>query len=272
MNLRLLFSLLLLAATAALVGWQAQQTDLQGHPLLPDSQTLQCSPTYTFRQAYPEPAQDIKDHAANLMINGWLELDVCSPGVLTIQAESALANNQGPRLEIALNSVPIFEEEIRQPQELRIPVSRAGHLTVGYFNDFYSSEYRAVSLQDFKLQSDACSSFEVTVPGEGGGSWNRDTNFLSFVLGTRATLQPCAAGQLSLKLAGSAAAGQAPMVVFRQNGRELKRVTAESEPVTLTLPVSASPLEIQFLNPYFKELGDRNLYLKHIEFIPEQRP
>ncbi|MDO4264402.1 MAG: hypothetical protein Q4C67_09405 [Deinococcus sp.] len=263
-----LLSLLLPAAPAALIGWQAQRADLGGQVLNPDSGRLKCPAAPTFRQAYPEPTADITGQAINLTTNGWLELDVCGPGTLHIDAEGPLAENEGPRLEVALSSERIFEREIHEPQRLSVAVPRAGHLTVGYFNDFYKSEYRSAGLQGLKLTGEHCDTFELTTPAEGGGNWDKNANLLSFVLGTQATLQPCAAGRLSLKLSGSAAAGEAPLLEFEQRGQELKRVRAQTTAEELTLALSGEPLHIRLLNPYFKELGDRNLYLKHIEFVP----
>ena len=264
-----LFSLLLPIAIITLIGWQASQADLKGQVLSPDSEHLQCPATPTFRQAYPEPTQKINGQTVNLMSNGWLELDICGPGTLRVSAESSLAENEGPRLEVALNSGRIFEREIREPQELDINIPKAGHLTVGYFNDFYKSEYRNINLHDLKFISKGCDTFEITTPVEGGVTWEEKANTLNFVMGTEVTLQPCDAGQLRLKISGSAAAGIAPVVTFEQVGQELARVSAQATPMALTLSLSAEPLYIRFLNPYFKELGDRNLFLKHIEFLPE---
>lgn len=259
-----------LVALTALVTWQAQRLPLQGQPLRADTSSLECRTPARFAVEFPGEAspRPLPDQSYNFMGNSWLTTDVCAPGTLRLVAEGQVAGGAAPRLEVALNSRVIWQGEFTQLREVRIPVPGAGHLTLGYFNDYYRSEYRSALLENLKLEGPGCETFEVTVPGDAGGGWDPSSRAVSWLFAPPITIQPCAAGRLTLRASGQAGGGAFATLSFTQEGRELRRVTLKAEPQNLALDVSASAIQVRIVNPYFRELGDRNLYLRSVDFTP----
>lgn len=54
----------------------------------------------------------------------------------------------------------------------------------------------------------------------------------------------------------------------KQDGREIRRIQLSDQPQQVEIAVTAQPLEIRIANPYFQEIGDRNLTLRKIQFVP----
>jgi len=265
-----LAAVLPLAALTALLTWQAQRLSLQGRPLQADTASLECMTPARFDLGFPTatPPQPLPDQAFNFMGNSWLTMNVCTPGTLRLTAEGQEAGGDAPRLEVALNSRVIWQGEFMQRREVSIPVPSAGHLTLGYFNDYYRSEYRSALLQELKFEAPTCQTFDVSVPGDAGGGWDPGSRAVSWLFAPPITLQPCGAGTLTLRASGQAGAGAFATLAFTQAGRELQRVRLGAEPQNLTLDVASKPVQVRILNPYYKELGDRNLYLRAVKFVP----
>ncbi|WP_104992107.1 hypothetical protein [Deinococcus sp. NW-56] len=258
---------------AALLGWQAQRLALGGAPLKADATPRTCTTPPRFRVGYPAEAAppSLPDQAFNFMGNSWLVADICAPGSLRITAEGQAAGGDAPHLEVALNSQVIWQGEFTGRREVNIPVPGPGHLTLGYFNDYYRSEYRNAVLERVNFEGrDGCEAVEVTVPENAGGAWDPNGRTVSWLFAPQVTLRPCAAGTLTLQAYGQSGGGTFSTLAFAQNGRELRRVRLSEVHKELRLNVASSPVQIRILNPYFQELGDRNLYLKAVVFSPNQ--
>ncbi|GGK25229.1 hypothetical protein GCM10008955_18620 [Deinococcus malanensis] len=261
-----------LVALTALLTWQAQRLPLQGQPLQSDTSSLECTTRARFDLGFPTttPPQPLPDQAYSFMGNAWLTTDVCTPGTLRLTAEGQEAGGEAPRLEVALNSRVIWEGEFTQRREVSIPVPSAGHLTLGYFNDYYRSEYRSALLQELKFEAPVCRTFQVSVPEDAGGVWDPGSRSVGWLFAPPITLKPCGAGTLSLRASGQAGGEAFATLAFTQGGHELLRARLGGQPRNLTLDVGATPVQVRIVNPYFKELGDRNLYLRTLKFVPER--
>lgn len=266
-------STLLPLAVTALVAWQAGRLPLNGPVISPDVRLRGCTLPPTFKVAFPVGAPPVRSLATGaqsytLMVNGWLTADICQAGTLRVVGEGEVAGGAAPQLRVALNSKVIWIGAFTDRREVNIPVPGAGHLTLGYFNDFYSSDYRSAFLEQVSLNSSDCGTFDVHVPSDAGGSWNPAARSVGWLFAAPITLKPCAAGTLHLRASGREGGGKFATLEFRQAGKVLREVQLSVTPQALTLSIGGAPLEIRILNPYFKELGDRNLSLREIEFRP----
>lgn len=191
---------------------------------------------------------------------------ICEPGELVLRLESQLGGPEAPRLTVGLDEASLGEWAITQPRELRIRIPKAGRLTLGYFNDYYRSEVRMVTYEQFKLDA-PCQTLGVEAPPETGGGYDAVNNRAWATAAVPITLKPCAAGSLSFRLLGTSAAGTAPRVEVTQNGESLRQLTAGSRQL-VQVPVGAGEVSLKLLNPYFKELADRNLLVRSVTFRP----
>lgn len=255
-----------------LLTWQAQTLPLSRPLVAPDTRPGTCAAPPLFEVAFPRDGASVSRRGAVqshvFMGNGWLTAEACRRGTLRVVGDGRVTGGAAPRLEVALNSRVIWSGEFSRRREVQIPVPAAGHLTLGYFNDFYRSEYREALLSRLSFQSASCARVAVEVPPEAGGGWNSATQSGAWIFGTPVVMTPCGAGELRLRLVGRRAGGASPAVRFRQAGQTLRDVQLSGQPQDVTLQLSDAPLEVQILNPYFKELGDRNLALPELEFIP----
>ncbi|MEW6422672.1 MAG: hypothetical protein AB1511_13235 [Deinococcota bacterium] len=261
----LLTPLLPLLAVAALT-----QRSLAA-PDLPLSQPiLNCTQPPTYRVGYELEAGGLRPEGGGFKFWGEsrLDTDLCSAGVLLVTAEGQVAGGAPPRLDIALNSRSLASFTFGAPRTVRVPIPGPGRLTLGYFNDYYRSEARIASLENLRFRGRACRDLGVTVPPETGGSWNPSTRTAFLVTDVPMTLRPCAAGELTMRVLGRPGNGIFPILELEQGGRRLARVQTSGVRQPLRLDVAPGPLTIRLTNPYFKELADRNLMVRQLEFRP----
>lgn len=266
-------STLLPLAVSALVAWQAGRLPLNGPVISPDVQPRGCTLPPTFKVASPADAAPMQTFSTGpqsytFMSNGWMTADICQAGTLRVVGEGQVAVGAAPQLQVALNSRVIWTGAFTEKREVNIPIPMAGHLTLGYFNDFYSSNYRSASLERLRFTSAGCETFEVEVPSDAGGSWNPAARSVGWLFAAPITLKPCDAGTLHLRASGRQGGGKFATLEFKQGGKEIRKVHLSATAQALTLSLNRVPLEIRILDPYFKELGDRNLSLREIEFSP----
>ncbi|GAA5441461.1 hypothetical protein Dcae01_02998 [Deinococcus caeni] len=260
------------ALVTALIAWEAASLPLTtAHDLLvPQSKT--CTAPVHFKVAFPYDDSPVKpidsSEAYTFMINGWLSADVCQKGTLLITGQGQIADGAPPILQVALNSQLIWKGEFSRLSTVEIPIPRKGHLTVGYFNDFYSSDYRNAFLERVRFQSATCQTFAVNVPADAGGGWNAQTQSLGWLFATPITLKTCSAGSLIFNASGRKGGKAFATLEVKQDGREIRRIQLSDQPQEVEIAVTAQPLEIRIANPYFQEIGDRNLTLRKIQFVP----
>lgn len=265
-------------AVSALVTWQADQLPLRSPVIAPDSKPADCKVPLKFKvafQTYKGPVPGLipiseSVQSNTFMENSWLTADTCQAGTLRVVGYGQVAGGAAPQLQVALNSEVIWTGAFAAAREVAIPVPTAGHLTLGYFNDFYSSDYRGVTFDQMRLNSPSCQGFDVQMPPDAGGWWNPETRSGGWIFKPPVTVKPCGTGQLQLKVTGRKGGGAFAILAFKQGGRNIQQVQTSEHPQELRLDLSGEPLEIRILNPYYKELGDRNLSLREIEFRPIQ--
>ena len=268
-----LISCLSAAAVLAAVGLVTSQARPPAHTiqLLLEEKQLNCKEPPTFRTGYQREEGGIRPIGAGFSFQGvsWLEADLCTPGTLVMTAEGESADGQDPILQIALNSEVLSTQTFGPRRSVNVQVPNRGKLTLGYFNDYYRSDARIATLEAIQYSDLSCGNLKINVPKETGGQWIPEAKTASLVFSVPMTITPCSDGQLSLKVVGRAGAGEFPLIEFRQNKKILAKITTGINRQAVLLNVLAMPITITLVNPYFKQIADRNLNLLRVQFIPE---
>ncbi|WP_135229247.1 hypothetical protein [Deinococcus fonticola] len=197
----------------------------------------------------------------------WIETRLCQAGRLTLEVQGREAGDEKPRLHVFLNSREIARIDAAvQRQTLELALPEAGLLRLAYLNDYYRSEVRSAVLEEIRLVGAPCTGVKaVQLPPNTGERWAAATVFTSHAT---LTVQPCSAGQLQFKAVGRSGAGRFPVLTIEQGGRLIKTLHAGAMRQLVRVPVGEQPLSITLTNPYFKELADRNLFIRRWRFQP----
>ena len=231
-----------------------------------------CNQPPIFKTGYQRESNGVSAIGKGFDFQGvaWLETHICSSGTLQVVAEGKAANGQDPLLQIGLNSETIASEAVGRRKYISVYLPNPGQLTLGYFNDFYRSDARVATLDHISFYGTGCNSLKVVVPPATGGQWEPESRTASLVSNVPMTIEPCSIGSLSLHVMGQAGKYILPLIEFRQAGKHLSTVQTTTERQLIQLSVIALPVTISLINPYFKELADRNLKLISVRFIPDK--
>ena len=265
-----------LAITAGLA-WSSQRS-LIAAPLPFSVPTSVCSGPArsqpSFRVEYQHSDQSLLAAGQGFRFQGvaWLGAQLCSPGTLRLSADGEVADGEAPRLIVTLDNQVVRSEPVGRLRTLRVRVPSAGHLRLAYLNDFYRADVRIADFQKFSLEGTTCPApgVKVTAPGP-GAVWNADTGLATLTWAGPLKLRPCGEGVLHLQLRGRSAHGTFPALRVEQAGRPEQALIATDGWSRVSLPVGAGEISIQMTNPLNQTLADRNLNLRSIEFVPDQR-
>lgn len=233
---------------------------------------LSCTQPPKFRVGYQRESNGLQPRDGGFSFQGlsWLETDLCTPGTLILTAAGEVAGGEAPILDVALNSKMLTRESFDRQRTVRLRVPEAGRLTLGYFNDYYRSDARVATLENFSMKGDTCRTLQaVDVPPETGGDWSPSTATATLVAAVPMTVIPCGSGELTLRVVGRAGGKVFPVLKFQQGGRTLLQIPTRETRKAVLLKVTPEPLTVTLINPYFKQLADRNLHIRRLEFRPE---
>ncbi|MFB9995352.1 hypothetical protein ACFFLM_25760 [Deinococcus oregonensis] len=271
MNARINFlSVLPLLLLTGVVTWQSQQpfSNTVLKAVEPESG---CTQPPSFRTGYQREGNGVSAIGTGFNFQGlaWIEASTCSPGTLSITAEGEIAANEAPELQVGLGSDLLLQQSFKEPQTVKLRVPRSGRLILGYFNDYYRSDARVATLESLEFLGLGCNTFKVQVPKATGGEWNVAARTASLVSSVPMTIFPCNAGVLSLQVMGQAGKNIFPQIAFRQDNKILNTIQTSGRRQDVTLRVDDHPVNIMLINPYFKQLADRNLNVRSVVFTPD---
>lgn len=238
--------------------------------LIPASPALECHTPPTFRIAYQQDRGGVFPQLEGFQFSGlgWIQADVCRRSLLVIKAEGQTADGQAPILRVLLDSQLLAEENISQQKIIRVNIPKPGRVTVAYVNDYYASEARIAFLEQFNFLGEQCRQLAIEVPQSTGGQWSPQANAASLIFNVPMSLTPCSAGELTFRAFGRSINNFYPLLKIEQKGLISKEIHLSEEPQTVRLNTSSSKITIKLMNPYFKEIGDRNLSIKTLYFLP----
>lgn len=228
-----------------------------------------CSNQSSWDVVFPNNGTSIERtrHGWNMWDQGAISTRVCSPGTLSLtgygdQAEGA------PELTVILNGEVIAIESLADRRNIHLNIPRAGIVQLAYLNDLYRSEVRLGILADVRLNTQVCRLLDISVPKDNGGGYSPIPRVATLVGHQAATVTPCQSGKLTFIFTGRKAQGQFPRLRVEQGKRILAEIDATPEDQKISLPVSADPIRFRLLNPYARELADRNLYIRSLMWSP----
>lgn len=268
---RLALALPPLAASALLLALAVRPAQTRALEL--SQPPLVCTQPPTYRVGYQREENGLQLRGEGFSFQGlsWLEADICAPGTLVLSAEGEVAGGAAPVLDIALNSRPLAREAFDPPRRVELRVPQAGRLTLSYFNDYYRADVRVAEVQHIDLKNTDCGGISrVDVPKATGGIWVPERRYAYLVFDVPMTVTPCAPGTLRMKVSGRPGGGVFPLLEFRQQGHVLLKVRTGETPRWVRLEVGAAPVSITLPNPYGRLVGDRNLNVRQLQFIPDQ--
>lgn len=255
---------LLLGVTCGAVAWAAHQTP--GVSGLPFARTT-CAPEPLWRMVFPTEGTSVErvGDGWNLWGQGALGAAVCGGGILSITGSGEQAEG-APELTVLLDGELIATETFAHSRTARVILPQGGTVQLAYLNDFYRSEVRLGILVDVRLNTPTCRLLDVSVPAENGGGYSPVPRVATLVGAQPATVLPCQSGQLSFIFAGREARDEYPRLRVEQGGRVLTEVEATARDQRISVQVSAEPVRFRLLNPYAREVADRNLFLRSLRW------
>ncbi|WP_155864513.1 hypothetical protein [Deinococcus ficus] len=171
-------------------------------------------------------------------------------------------------MSVMLDGTLLADLPVTRPDTFKVNVPHAGHLQVGYFNDYYESEARLIEFRNMRLNRRECQFItDVTIPSEKGGGWAPAPRIGTLFSDLPGTVRPCGPGRLTFTVRGQIAQGKKPILRVTQKGAVLLNQQIAAAPSTIELEVSGEPLQMQLLNPYAREIADRNLHLRNLSWV-----
>lgn len=204
----------------------------------------------------------------NLWGQGAIGTAVCGSGTLVVTAEGQEAAGS-PELTVLLDGQQIATRSFSVPQTVSVRIPRGGNLHLAYLNDYYRSEVRLGILRDFRLDAPECRLLDGQVPPENGGRYDPVARDITLVGPQPATVMPCQPGRMTFYVSGREAQGTFPVIRIEQGNRVLAEVEAPATARQVALDVSAEPVRLTLLNPYARQLADRNLLIRSLRWQPD---
>ena len=213
----------------------------------------------------PNGVESFSDGGWSFQGQAYMQTDVCGPGLLKILADGESALNVFPELQIDLDSVPLATIKVGRTKQYTVTIPRAGHLTLGYFNDYYKADVRVAIIRRVTVSN--CSvPPKLVLLGTSGGTVDTTMSLATLYSSNRIRIIPCASGNIELRLSGRSGGAAFPIIRFLSTNKEVARFQTTELEQKITL-AAIGPLDVELLNPYAKLVGDRNLNLRKINFV-----
>lgn len=253
------------------LGWFGSAWDVE--PLLFKA-TSHCNQPPSFKPVY-QAGRDFlqtRGDGFHFASEAMLGATLCSAGTLEITANGELGGVEQPQLTVFFEGDVLTKHYFNRQSTLELPISKAGRVFMGFFNDFYLTDSRVIFIQGINLYGPGCkelSSIHLTL--NSGVEMNPITGIALLASGTPLTFMPCRSGQLRLSLRGQKGNKKFPIFQVSQNGNIIYKNRINKDWIALKLQVEQSPLTFRLVNPYWKTVADRNLNVLDINFIPNTK-
>ena len=143
-------------------------------------------------------------------------------------------------------------------------IPEAGHLTLGYFNDYFKADVRIATLK--RVVASGCSSPpKLELLGTSGGTVDSALSQATLYSNRIIRISACSTGRVGFRMTGQAGGGSLPIMSFLSTGKEIARIQTTPTEQKILMPVNGS-VEMKLLNPYAKLVGDRNLNIRKVQF------
>lgn len=235
-----------------------------------------CTTPPTIQIGYQEDTSTVyrQNQGFILLGNAWLEMDVCTTGKLIITAHGETAGTELPRLDISLNSTLLWTEGFKSAHSVTINVSKPGIIRLSYLNDYSKAVLRLLTFERINFVAPTCHLFDVKLHSSASGHWSPESQTLWVANGDPVILAPCASGELSFRFLGQAVNGILPRFTLVENGHTILSATGSPAKQFVRLHLNGDPIQVRLINPYARQVEDRNLIVDSITFVadPPEKP
>lgn len=262
--------LVVTSSVAAALAWQlAQRGGLETTNAFALS-AAPCQRAPKFRLGYKRESNGVEPFSTggwSFQGQAYMQTDICTPGTLRITADGEAAVGILPELQISLNSVPLKTLKVGRSQDFSVVIPEAGHLTLGYFNDYFKADVRIANFN--RVVAEGCSiPPRLELLGDSGGTVDNALGQATLYSNRMIRISACPTGTIGFRLTGQAGNGTFPTVSFSSGGKEIAVLQATMSEQRIFMPVKGS-IEVRLINPYAKLIGDRNLNIRKVEFVSD---
>lgn len=262
MLLRTLASLLTLASTLFIMRWL-----ISGDQNFDDEPKVTCMVDSDWTIS-SKSSISIRDGGFKFQADSLIYRRLCGEASLKVTLpEQTVVGGSGPEIGVSIGKKTLLVKEIRRAETLNIPINEPGLLGIAFLNDYYRSEARVIEFTQVRYTNSDCRVPQVKVPQPNLGGWYETARSGTLVSAPITTFTLCGIGTLSMQLKGSAAGGQAPILRITLDGKVIREMALNETQNWSFKAMKPGKIGFQLMNPYTKELADRNLVIDNIQLI-----
>ncbi|MBB6017767.1 hypothetical protein [Deinococcus radiopugnans] len=236
--------------------------------------SMVCSDSPIFSPIYKNEEGSIssEDDGFSFKSTSVVQIQLCSAGVLSITGTPDLAGNEPPRLTVSIGTAAPIDYAFSRARTIHIKIHDERDVFFAFLNDYYRSDIRKAVLSEIDFEGSSCKGFQNTeLSREKGDKWDSKNSIATLISAAPLipfTLVPCGPGKISMVVQGHEGKGVLPVLAIYQNGMVIANIETTQYLRQVKMLVSDAPITIVIRNPYVGTLADRNLHIRHVEFIP----
>jgi hypothetical protein len=216
---------------------------------------------------YPDGSAVDLGHDVN--ITQYISSNNCGPGFLDFEVHGSVINGSGPVLGISSGNSSLLQREYRSLKNFSMRINSTDPVSIIYLNDFYSSEARIVSFYNVRFNNSKCHLPDVSVIQPNIGNWNPKAAAGALVSKNPTNIHVCSNGELTMDMVGQRAQGYYPLVSITRGGEIVFSKEIGSQVEIRLKSAAESIFTLRLLNPYSKELANRDLIISNLKFIAD---
>jgi hypothetical protein len=213
---------------------------------------------------YPDGSAVDLSHDIN--ITQYISSNNCGPGFINFKVHGSVISGSGPVLGISSGSSSLSQQEYRSLKNVSMRINSTDPVSLIYLNDFYSSEARIASFYNVRFNNPKCHLPDVSVVQPNIGNWNPRAAAGALVSKNPTTMRVCSNGQLTMYMVGQRAQGYNPIVSITRGGEILFSKEIGNQVEIRLESAAESVFTLRLLNPYSKELANRDLIISDLKF------
>jgi hypothetical protein len=211
------------------------------------------------------------DTSHDVNITQYISSNNCGPGFLKFKVRGSVINGSGPILGVSSGSSSLLQQEYRSLRNLSLRINDSNQVSIIYLNDFYASDARIASFYNVRFSNPKCHLPDVNVVQPNIGNWNSKAAVGALVSKNPTTMYVCGSGELTMDMVGQRAQGYDPLVSITRDGKVVFfRGIGGQVKIRLT-SVSEGIFTLRLVNPYSKELANRDLVISDLTFVVDSQ-
>lgn len=241
-----------------------QQHTSQGS--IQNNEMVNCTSPPIFDIGYKKDVGGVVIDGRNISFKGisWVESMTCTPGILDFTLTGQEAGAEQPELIILVNKEVAYTlKATNKPRKERLYIKKSGLIQIVYINDYYLSEARVALIKNIHIINECRELNPIALPPKTDNYWDSSTTFTT---NSTLTFYPCDQGSLYFEAIGRKVDNVPPILKITQGGKVLDNLEVPEVKKLVKLKVGRGKIDITLINPYFKELEDRNVFVTDLVF------